>query len=70
MVKTNDEKIRFLKTVKRYIDRFLIYTYGQKDGLKKDGLGNHHNNSYDVIYVCLCNCFKSYKIYGRNWFSN
>jgi len=45
--KTNDEKIRFLKTAKRLLDRFMIYTYGTKDGLKKDGLSNHHNNSYD-----------------------
>lgn len=45
--KTNDEKIRFLKTAKRFLDRFMIYTYGTKDGLKKDGLSNHHNNSYD-----------------------
>ncbi|MDH7461697.1 Ig-like domain-containing protein [Chitinophagaceae bacterium 26-R-25] len=44
---TNDEKVRFLKTVKRFIDRFLIYTYGTADGLKKDGLSYHHNNSYD-----------------------
>lgn len=44
---TNDEKIRYLKTVKRFLDRFLIYTHGQKDGLKKDGLGNHHKASYD-----------------------
>ncbi|WP_163410209.1 polysaccharide lyase family 8 super-sandwich domain-containing protein [Flavobacterium ajazii] len=45
--KTNDEKIRYLKTVKRFLDRFLIYTYGTKDGLKKDGLGYHHNAAYD-----------------------
>jgi chondroitin-sulfate-ABC endolyase/exolyase len=44
---TNDEKIRYLKTVKRMLERFLIYTDGQKDGLKKDGLGNHHKASYD-----------------------
>jgi hypothetical protein len=45
--KTDDEKIRYLKTVKRYIDRYLIYTAGTKDGLKKDGTGYHHNASYD-----------------------
>lgn len=45
--KTDDEKIRFLKTVKRFIDRYLIYTAGTKDGLKKDGTGYHHNVSYD-----------------------
>ena len=45
--KTNDEKIRYLKTVKRFLDRFLIYTYGQEDGLKKDGLSYHHGVSYD-----------------------
>ncbi|AOW10587.1 polysaccharide lyase family 8 super-sandwich domain-containing protein [Flavobacterium gilvum] len=45
--KTNDEKIRFLKTAKRFVERFTIYTAGTADGLKKDGLGNHHNNSYD-----------------------
>ncbi|APA00801.1 polysaccharide lyase family 8 super-sandwich domain-containing protein [Flavobacterium commune] len=45
--KTNDEKIRYLKTVKRFLDRFLIYTYGQEDGLKKDGLSYHHGVGYD-----------------------
>ncbi|MFC0186603.1 Polysaccharide lyase family 8, C-terminal beta-sandwich domain [Pseudarcicella hirudinis] len=45
--KTDDEKVRYFKTAKRFLDRFLIYTPGTNDGLKKDGLGNHHNNSYD-----------------------
>lgn len=45
--KTNDQKIRYLKTVKRFLERFLIYTGAAKDGLKKDGLSFRHNASYD-----------------------
>lgn len=44
---TNDEKIRYLKTVKRYLERFLIHTNGKADGIKKDGSAYHHNAAYD-----------------------
>jgi len=44
---TNDEKIRWLKTVKRYFDRALIYSSGNCDGLKQDGTGYHHLFAYD-----------------------
>ncbi|AOW08569.1 polysaccharide lyase family 8 super-sandwich domain-containing protein [Flavobacterium gilvum] len=45
--KTNDEKIRFLKTAKRFVERFTMHTANGNDGIKKDGLGYHHSNSYD-----------------------
>jgi hypothetical protein len=60
--KTNDEKVRWLKTAKRFLDRGLIYTYGTKDGLKIDGLGYHHNNNYDgymYAYGTIATCLKS-----------
>ncbi len=59
---SNDEKIRFLKTAKRFLDRFLIHTYGQKDGLKKDGLSYHHSVSYDgymYAFSTISTVFKS-----------
>jgi chondroitin-sulfate-ABC endolyase/exolyase len=59
---TNDEKIRFLKTVKRFLDRFLIYSDWKADGLKKDGLGFHHESSYDAYmyaYGTIANVLKS-----------
>jgi chondroitin-sulfate-ABC endolyase/exolyase len=58
---TNDEKIRYLKTVKRFIERFLIHTYGTKDGLKKDGLGYHHNANYDGYMYAFENATKVIK---------
>ncbi|MGX5854250.1 polysaccharide lyase family 8 super-sandwich domain-containing protein [Dyadobacter jiangsuensis] len=44
---TNDEKIRYLKTIKRFLERFVIHTNGKADGLKKDGSGYHHGSAYD-----------------------
>ncbi|MEO8517478.1 MAG: polysaccharide lyase family 8 super-sandwich domain-containing protein [Flavobacterium sp.] len=45
---TDAEKIRYLKTAKRYLERFLSYnSFGVLDGLKPDGLSFHHLQSYD-----------------------
>ncbi|WP_029278510.1 Ig-like domain-containing protein [Pedobacter borealis] len=60
--KTDDEKIRYLKTVKRYLDRFLTYSGNTAEGLKKDGLSYHHNNSYDgymYAFSTVANVIKS-----------
>lgn len=45
--KTDDEKIRYLKSMKRYLERFLSYSKGKADGIKIDGLGYHHGATYD-----------------------
>ncbi|WP_264564010.1 polysaccharide lyase family 8 super-sandwich domain-containing protein [Flavobacterium sp. N3904] len=58
---TNDEKIRYLKTVKRFLERFLIYTNGTTDGIKKDGLGYHHNANYDGYMYAFENATKAIK---------
>ncbi len=46
-IETDEDKIRFSKSLKRYLDRFLSYSYGTGDGIKKDGLGFHHWTNYD-----------------------
>ena len=46
-LRTDNLKIRFLTSLKRYLDRFLSYSYGTGDGIKKDGLGFHHWTNYD-----------------------
>ncbi len=43
----DEEKVRYLKGGKRYIERFLTYSDGTGDGVKPDGTGFHHWTAYD-----------------------
>ncbi len=42
-----DEQYRYMKGFKRFMDRFLSYSLGTADGLKKDGTGFHHWSASD-----------------------
>ena len=43
----DDEKVRWMKGVTRYLERFMSYSYASADGLKPDGSGFHHWVAYD-----------------------
>jgi hypothetical protein len=44
---TQNERYRYMRAIKRYLNRFCSYTYGTGDGIKIDGSGFHHWNAYD-----------------------
>ncbi|WP_281989575.1 polysaccharide lyase family 8 super-sandwich domain-containing protein [Aquimarina aggregata] len=44
---TPDEKYRYMRAFKRFMDRFFSYSYGTANGIKKDGSGYHHWTAYD-----------------------
>ncbi|MBP8791792.1 MAG: T9SS type A sorting domain-containing protein [Lutibacter sp.] len=44
---TPDERYRYMRAYKRYIDRFFSYTAGTTDGIKVDGTGFHHWVAYN-----------------------
>ncbi len=55
---TTDERYRYMRAYKRYMDRFFSYTVGTNDGLKPDGTGYHHNvayNNYMYAYSTAAN---------------
>ncbi len=41
------ERYRYLRTYKRYLERFMSYSSGTSNGLKPDGTGFHHNSAYN-----------------------
>lgn len=49
----NEEQYRYMKTLQRYISRFVsVSTNGSSDGRKPDGCGFHHWNNYEAyMYV-------------------
>jgi hypothetical protein len=49
---TADERYRYMRAYKRFVDRFFSYTVGTTDGIKVDGTGFHHWVSYtDYMYA-------------------
>lgn len=55
---TADERYRYMRAYKRYMDRFFSYTVGTNDGLKPDGSGFHHwvaYNNYMYSYSTAAN---------------
>jgi hypothetical protein len=42
-----DERYRYMRGFKRYIDRFFSYTVGTTEGIKADGTGFHHWVAYN-----------------------
>lgn len=42
-----DERYRYMRAYKRYMDRYFTYTVGTNDGLKPDGSGFHHWVAYN-----------------------
>lgn len=55
---TPDERYRFMRGFKRYLDRFFSYTVGTTDGIKPDGTGFHHwvaYNNYMYSYTTAAN---------------
>lgn len=44
---TADERYRYMRAYKRYIERFFTHTSGTNDGLKPDGSGFHHWTAYN-----------------------
>ena len=44
---TADERYRYMRGFKRYLDRFFAYTVGTTDGIKLDGTGFHHWVAYN-----------------------
>ncbi|MDO5980171.1 polysaccharide lyase family 8 super-sandwich domain-containing protein [Flavivirga spongiicola] len=44
---TADERYRYMRGFKRYLDRFFSYTVGTTDGIKVDGTGFHHWTAYN-----------------------
>ncbi|AOW09985.1 hypothetical protein EM308_10950 [Flavobacterium gilvum] len=56
-----DERYRYMKGFKRFMERFMSHTSGTSDGIKPDGSGFHHqmaypayaydfNSSCDIVY--------------------
>lgn len=53
-----DERYRYMRGFKRYLDRFFSYTVGTTDGIKEDGTGFHHwvaYNNYMYSYNTAAN---------------
>jgi len=44
---TQDERYRYMRGYKRFMERFFSYTEGTTDGIKKDGSGFHHWTAYN-----------------------
>ncbi|MDD7887839.1 polysaccharide lyase family 8 super-sandwich domain-containing protein [Flavivirga sp. 57AJ16] len=44
---TADERYRYMRGFKRYLNRFFSYTAGTTDGIKPDGTGFHHWTAYN-----------------------
>jgi hypothetical protein len=44
---TDQERLRYIKGFKRYVERFLTYSEGTLEGIKADGSGYHHTNAYN-----------------------
>ena len=44
---TADERYRYMRAYKRYLNRFFSYTVGTTDGIKADGTGFHHWVAYN-----------------------
>lgn len=42
-----DERYRYMRAYKRYMDRYFSYTVGTNDGIKPDGTGYHHWTAYN-----------------------
>lgn len=55
---TPEERYRYMRGFKRYMDRFFSYTVGTTDGIKVDGTGFHHwvaYNNYMYSYNTAAN---------------
>lgn len=44
---TEDERYRYMRGFKRYVERFFSHTVGSSDGIKIDGSGFHHWSAYE-----------------------
>ena len=44
---TPEERYRYMRAYKRFIDRFFTYTSGTSEGIKVDGSGFHHWTAYN-----------------------
>ncbi|CAM4186097.1 polysaccharide lyase family 8 super-sandwich domain-containing protein [Flavobacterium weaverense] len=44
---TPDERYRYMRAYKRFMNRFFSYTVGSADGIKQDGTGFHHWVAYN-----------------------
>ncbi|RLD28312.1 MAG: hypothetical protein DRI70_03660, partial [Bacteroidetes bacterium] len=44
---TADERYRYMRGFKRFLERFFSYTVGTTNGIKSDGSGFHHWNAYN-----------------------
>jgi hypothetical protein len=42
-----NERYRWMRGYKRWVERYASYTYGTADGIKVDGTGFHHWTAYD-----------------------
>ena len=73
-----DEKLRFMKGFKRYLEKSLIYYPGITQIIKPDGTGFHHNVAYDnymyayetmadVLYLLRKTEFQIGKEYYKNF---
>ncbi|MBJ7882796.1 chondroitinase family polysaccharide lyase [Gelidibacter salicanalis] len=49
----DEEKVRYMKAGKRFLERFLTHSDGTGDGLKPDGTGFHHWFAYDGYMYAL-----------------
>ncbi|NKI26406.1 DUF5017 domain-containing protein [Arenibacter sp. 6A1] len=49
----DEEKVRYMKGGKRFMERFLTYSDGTEDGVKPDGTGFHHWTAYDGYMYAL-----------------
>ena len=54
-----EEKYRYMRAFKRYMERFFSYSVGTTNGIKKDGSGFHHwtaYNNYMYAYNTAIDC--------------
>jgi hypothetical protein len=56
---TPEERYRYMRAFKRYMERFFSYSVGTTNGIKNDGSGFHHwtaYNNYMYSYNTAMNC--------------
>ena len=62
---TSEERYRYMKAFKRYMDRFFSYSVGTTNGIKQDGTSFHHWTAYNN-YMYAFNTAANNVYYLRN----
>lgn len=63
-----DERYRWMRGFKRWVERFTNHTSGTSDGVKVDGTGFHHWTAYDgYMYAFMTACDVIYYLAGTDF---